>query len=336
MRKLIPAALAACLPLLLSAAGPKTAYNRYGMTIVEKDGAYIVPGTDAGRYRALGIDLYNLKDLCVPFEAPVPASYDKAAMKEVKTEDFVYKTYPDGRQLLLSVDYAVSEKRTPVMVYIYGGGWRRGSRASFEKMSKSLAKNEKITGVRIEYSKISDGVTMEQTIGDVCDAVNFIREHAAELNVDPSHMGFMGSSAGGHLSAVAAMKFPQTKVLVGLYGAYDIELVTASYIPGETSNRYQPYYKFFNGYDPDYLHKVSPIYMVDDPSNTAVILFQGTGDITVPPLSIKLFSKALKKAGVRKLKVIEYDYVTHSIGRSWCGADMIDRSCKFIVDNIRK
>lgn len=336
MRRIIAIAFAAALPFMMWAASPKKAYNRYGMPIVEKNGTYVVPGTDAGRYRALGIDLYGLKDLCVPFTAPVPVSYDMAAMKEIQSKDYVYKTYPDGRQMILSVDAAVSAAPTPVMVYIYGGGWKTGNRSSYEKMSKSMAKHEGITGIRIEYSKIDDGVTMEQTIQDVCDAVDFIKTHASELNVDPAHMGFMGSSAGGHLSAVAAMKFPETKVLVGLYGAYDVELVTASYIPGETSKRYEPYYKFLSGYDPDYLHKVSPLYMVEHPSNTAVILFQGTGDITVPPLSVKLFSKALKKAGVKKLKVVEYEYVTHSIGRSWAGADMIDRSYAFIVDNIRK
>ena len=42
-------------------------------------------------------------------------------------------------------------------------------------------------------------------ISDVKRAIRFIRFHAADYGIDPAHIGITGSSAGGHLSLLAAL-----------------------------------------------------------------------------------------------------------------------------------
>lgn len=64
---------------------------------------------------------------------------------------------------------------------------------------------------------------MKVSIQDILDAVKYVQEHAAELNVNPACVGFLGTSAGAHLAAVAAMTVPGTKALVGYSGIYDLE-----------------------------------------------------------------------------------------------------------------
>lgn len=48
----------------------------------------------------------------------------------------------------------------------------------------------------------------EVPYGDVCQAMNVMRQHAAEWHVDPAKIGVMGSSAGGHLAASFANLAP--------------------------------------------------------------------------------------------------------------------------------
>ena len=65
--------------------------------------------------------------------------------------------------------------------------------------------------------------TVKVSIQDILDAVKYVREHAAELNIAPDCFGFLGTSAGAHLAAVAAMTVPGTKAFVGYSGIYDLE-----------------------------------------------------------------------------------------------------------------
>ena len=46
--------------------------------------------------------------------------------KGVTTKDIVYKKHKDY-ELILTVDFAETEKPAPFVVYIHGGGWARGN-----------------------------------------------------------------------------------------------------------------------------------------------------------------------------------------------------------------
>lgn len=51
----------------------------------------------------------------------------------------------------------------------------------------------------------------EATLSDVQQAIGLMREHANEWGIDPSKIGIMGSSAGGHLASTAAVHFTSPK-----------------------------------------------------------------------------------------------------------------------------
>lgn len=100
----------------------------------------------------------------------------------------------------ITVDKAVSDKPTPFMIYIHGGGWARGDNSSSKVISQYLAKQHGITGFRIEYTLApQSGASVQVSISDVMDALKYIQDHARELNVNPNIYGFLGTSAGAHL-----------------------------------------------------------------------------------------------------------------------------------------
>ncbi len=72
-----------------------------------------------------------------------------------------------------------------------------------------------VTAVVLKYRLPSDEIMKDKTIGPLQDAqkaLQYIRENAAELNVNPNMVGIMGFSAGGHLASTASTHFDQSYI----------------------------------------------------------------------------------------------------------------------------
>ena len=193
--------------------------NRYAMKLEKKaDGTYALQRE--ARYAKI-LNLSEIPDLYVPYVHQNQRLSGKLYNK-VETEEVVYKKY-DSYELRIAIDKSMAEGPSPVMFFVHGGGWARGTFDSSRSLSKYLAQNHGITGVRIEYTLAPQpGANVQVSIADVLDAVQYIRDHAKELNIDTSRMGFNGASAGAHLSSVAAMLTKEAKVFVGYSGIYDL------------------------------------------------------------------------------------------------------------------
>ncbi len=85
---------------------------------------------------------------------------------------------------------------------IHGGGWISGSRGTVGKLGEILA-GAGIVVFNIDYRLAKAGEPATQWPAQIVDAqlaVRFIRGHAAELDIDPAHIGAMGDSVGGQLA----------------------------------------------------------------------------------------------------------------------------------------
>ncbi len=92
----------------------------------------------------------------------------------------------------------------PVMIYIHGGAWVIGNKAQQGKpMLLHLARSGFI-GVTINY-RLAPKERWPAQIIDVKRAIAWVREHITEYGGDPSFIAISGSSAGGHLAALAAL-----------------------------------------------------------------------------------------------------------------------------------
>ena len=276
--------------------------NRYAMKLQQNaDGTYSL---QKEKNYAKIIDMSTIPDLLVPYVHENDRLTGKLYNK-TQTEVFIYKTY-DGYELRLAVDKAETGKPAPVMFFVHGGGWARGNFDASRSLSKYLAQQHGITGVRIEYSLApQEGANVEVSIHDVMDAVQFVIDREKELHVDPSRIGFLGTSAGGHLAAVAALKHPGTKVFVGYSGIYDL---TTARIVQKTKDEQRIAY--FEDRDEKVLRLASPLYLIPKKTNLATQLFCGTADITVEYSQSETFAAALKshKATVDLQVYPNYDH----------------------------
>ena len=103
----------------------------------------------------------------------------------------------DGR------DDEVSTGRQPVIVWINGAGWRGADKNLMAAEMQYLA-DAGFAVACIYYRSSAQGHWPAQLI-DCKTAVCFLRAHADEYNLDADHIGVMGRSAGGHLTAWMAM-----------------------------------------------------------------------------------------------------------------------------------
>lgn len=88
----------------------------------------------------------------------------------------------------------------PVIVWIHGGGWQGGSKASASQRAAQLLPLG-FAVVGIDYRLSQDAIFPAQ-IHDCKAAIRWLRANAATYNLDPARIGVWGSSAGGHLVAL--------------------------------------------------------------------------------------------------------------------------------------
>ncbi len=150
------------------------------------------------------------------FSAPfLGAQEPPPGVKAIRNVDYV----GDGnqRQMLdLYVPEAKSEKPRPLIVFIHGGGWENGNKATCGVIFNFL-KGGAYAGASLNY-RLTDQATWPAQIHDVKAGIRWLRAHAAEYHFDPERIAVMGISAGGHLVSVLGVS-DGVKDLEGTLGA---------------------------------------------------------------------------------------------------------------------
>jgi acetyl esterase len=116
----------------------------------------------------------------------------------------VYKTVA-GRELAVYIDDppgTVAPAVRPTLLYFHGGAWVRGQLNQFNCRVDYLS-GRGIIGIQVEYRlgwpEAEDPI--DPPIEDAKSAMRWVRSHALELHIDPTRIGAVGASAGGHLVA---------------------------------------------------------------------------------------------------------------------------------------
>ncbi len=139
-------------------------------------------------------------------KAAKPAATAAATNKNIEVyaieptmKDVAYGVHPKQK---LHFWKAASDKPTPVLFFIHGGGWTGGNRSSgLAVLLPEMLKNG-ISVVSVEYRFIGEA-TADQVVppvkgplSDAARALQFVRSKAAEWNIDKERIGASGGSAG--------------------------------------------------------------------------------------------------------------------------------------------
>ncbi|GAB3704845.1 alpha/beta hydrolase [Spirosoma flavus] len=90
-----------------------------------------------------------------------------------------------------------------------GGGYRNLNTENARFIAQRL-NQWGVTAFVLTYRLPADGLMQDRSIGpfqDVQQAFRVVRQRAAEWGIQPNRLGVLGSSAGGHVAAMAATQF---------------------------------------------------------------------------------------------------------------------------------
>lgn len=110
--------------------------------------------------------------------------------------------YTEAKDKLQSLDvYSPPEgKDHPVIVWIHGGGWSKGDKASLQQKPQAFV-DKGFVFVSVNY-RLVPAVTVKDIMADLAKSVRWVRDHATEHRGDPNSLIIMGHSAGAHLAAL--------------------------------------------------------------------------------------------------------------------------------------
>src|SRR4051795_11319238 len=119
-------------------------------------------------------------------ELPDPA-------ETVVIRDLVYARRATGPLLLDLHLPARPVLAPPVVVWLHGGGWRKGDRSFAPDLDRYFARRG-YAMANVEY-RLSGQALFPAQLEDVRDAIRWLRENAERLGLDGSALALWGSSA---------------------------------------------------------------------------------------------------------------------------------------------
>jgi acetyl esterase/lipase len=232
-----------------------------------------------------------------------------------------------GKRGLLDIYRPAGREVTgaPVLIQVHGGGWTLGSK---DQQGIPLMQRMAERGwvcVAINY-RLAPRDPFPAQIVDVKLAIAWIKEHIEEYGGDPSYVVLTGGSAGGHLTALAALTpndpdfqpgfegaDTQVQAAVPFYGVYDLA--------GSTGLRNA--LQMRDGYlgprilqrswaeDPEPFEKASPILRIT-PDAPDFFVLHGARDSLVSVEQARLFVAALRETSKHSVAYAEFPGTQHA------------------------
>jgi len=116
------------------------------------------------------------------------------------TPDHANVRYGPDERNVFDVWLAKSSKPTPLVIFYHGGGFRNGDkRAAINVQTLKRLTEMGITVAAANY-RLSGTAPFPAQMHDCALALQYIRLHAADYNIDPARVGATGGSAGAGIS----------------------------------------------------------------------------------------------------------------------------------------
>jgi acetyl esterase len=193
---------------------------------------------------ALHPQLAEMVDAAALFEAATPEEFRAMRDDYVQTairlggalepvsrvEDVVIARPGGGAALPARAYWPTAVDPVGALVWLHGGGWCIGDLDGFDRVCRSLCNAASATVVSVDY-RLAPEHRYPAAVEDADLAVAWATGHgAAQLGFDPARVAIGGDSAGGNLSAVAALHAKDAlRAQLLVYPVVDAGMDTGSY-----------------------------------------------------------------------------------------------------------
>jgi acetyl esterase/lipase len=132
------------------------------------------------------------------------AAYDPAAKFEIKVSEVELRRTAKGRQLMARVYQPQGKGPFPTVLDLHGGAWNRKDRLAEEPMDRAIAASGVLV-VAIDMT-LAPEAPYPACVQDANYGVRWLKSKAAGWNGDASRIGVYGSSSGGHVAELLALR----------------------------------------------------------------------------------------------------------------------------------
>ncbi|MDI1283388.1 MAG: alpha/beta hydrolase, partial [Reyranella sp.] len=133
-----------------------------------------------------------------------PPTYDPGARFDIVVSDVEFRRNAAGRMLMARIYQPKGKGPFPTVLDLHGGAWTRKDRLAEEPMDRALASSGLVV-VAVDLTLASEA-PYPACVQDANYAVRWIKANAAKWNADTSRLGVYGSSSGGHVAELLAMR----------------------------------------------------------------------------------------------------------------------------------
>lgn len=275
----------------------------------------------------------------------VGCSFSWTGMSESSPErirDIEYARIGD-RSLELDLYLPEGDSVDGIIVWIHGGAWRSGSKDKVPVLDL-LERGWAIASV--DY-RLSGEARFPAQIHDIKAAIRFLRAKSESLGIRSENVFIMGSSAGGHLAALAGVSNGHRKLeglvgdyrsersdiqgIVSLYGASNLTTILHQSTPHGLSVR-GPALDLFIGGQPDVLVEAtrlaSPVFHVDA-NDPPLLMIHGDQDPQMPINQSHELEGAYESVGAPV--VFEALHGAKHGGSSFYDVERLERMHQFLV-----
>jgi acetyl esterase/lipase len=240
-------------------------------------------------------------------------AYDPAAKFDLAVSEVEFRRNSAGRMLMARIYQPQGPGPFPTVLDLHGGAWNRKDRFAEEPMDRALAASGLLV-VAVDLT-VAPEAPYPACVQDANYAVRWLKTKAQAWNGDTAKIGVYGSSTGGHVAALLAMRPRDRRYnAIALAAAPDID-ATVAYIATRSpiSNTFARYENaerrsnasmvknnktFFVPWET--IHEANPQEILEREEKVVVVPFlimQGALDDNVLPQVQEEFVKTYRAAG---------------------------------------
>jgi acetyl esterase/lipase len=204
---------------------------------------------------------------------------------------------PGGHKLRMDLYVPKTAKPAPVVLWIFGGCWRFGSKGYHVNVRDLTSAG--IAVASIQY-RMSNTAVYPAQLEDCRAAAEWLRANGARYGIDAKRMGASGESSGGQLAALLGATEGKSRIraVCALYPVTD--LIELGRLYPKRSMGHSLIEKLLGGHMEQKLElaaEASPINHVN-PALPPFLIIHGDRDRVIPPEHSEWFFEALAQAGV--------------------------------------
>ena len=209
-------------------------------------------------------------------------------------KDVVYATV-DGRDLALDIYMPAGVESPPLLVWVHGGAWRRGTK---EQVRLEFVENG-IATASLDFRQSTEA-QFPAAVHDIKAAIRFLRANASTYGYRTDRIAISGNSSGGHYAALVGVsnghpslegsvgdnpnQSSDVQAIISYYGASNLTTILAQSTPFGLGVR-EPALTLLLGALPegaeDLAELASPVFQVDR-NDPPLLLLHGDQDPQMP------------------------------------------------------